>query len=138
MCALYKIKHPLLFAFSNVLALFLIIISGMLLDPSPDNYFLAKALVTSLGFSPFAMGFTIIPYSIAFSIIKSNPHPSLWAYILGGVMSPFFLYMLFIISGASTLISFIAIDGAICGLVYGLLDRATQQPAPFTTEESKE
>lgn len=116
------IKHLLLFALCNVLGLFFIFISD-------DIISVVSTLGASIALSIIAMGFTFIPYFFSITFIKNSKHSPLWGYMLGGAMSPFFLYIFILASGHFVACMVIAISGAISGLLYGILDKTIQIPA---------
>lgn len=80
-----------------------------------------------LFFAMFGTAFTVIPYTIAISIIKGIKDSPIWAYAIGGLASPLFLYLWFAntVSNAKDSILIVAFmfTGAVCGAVYGVLDK---------------
>ena len=129
---LHCVKHILLFIFANFLAaiilgIIIVIIEGSL-DISIVNLINGVKFLAIL--TIFGVVITIIPYLIAISIIKAIQDSPVWAYAIGGAASPLFLYF-GVVNTVSNIEDFLFIvifagTGAICGFVYGLLDRKIQ------------
>lgn len=131
------IKHILLFVFANILAAMIL---GLLITIF-SGYFKAdigNIIVGVLFFAMFGMAFTVIPYAIAISIIKGIKDSPIWAYAIGGLASPLFLYLWFAntVSTAKDSILIVAfmVAGAVCGAVYGVLDKKIQFSPKLKTQ----
>lgn len=112
----------------NILGVFLItFVPKLVISPSIGN--LISGLVFSALTSPIAMIFTILPYAIGLFVIKRRNNPSLWGYGLGGASASMLSCLWFYTVGEGTppiTFLYFAFVGAVCGLLYGLLDRSIQ------------
>ena len=80
---------------------------------------------------------TIIPYLMGLGIIKESDSYEIWKYTISGICTPIFSYIILLrnVNSISELnyILMIAITGAICGTIYGIIDNKI----PSTPEKRK-
>lgn len=118
------LKHAFLFSFSNLIAITII---TLYLNTLESLYTTDINIFINIGilFLSFAMIFTIIPYIIIIALIKATKDAPILEYIIGGTITPIFLYLLI---GHLTLIAILIVIGALCGAIYGFLDKRIPIP----------
>ncbi|PIR39556.1 MAG: hypothetical protein COV35_03340 [Alphaproteobacteria bacterium CG11_big_fil_rev_8_21_14_0_20_39_49] len=121
------VKHIVLFVLINYIAIFIfnfLISLESFVYQQNFSFDIKSVILSSVFIVVFTMLFTLVPYLIALIIISSSIQKNIYQYILGGVCSPFFIYLIvLILTDKSSVALHLLLTGAISGAVYYFLDK---------------